>query len=120
MPLASKGSVRRGRKLETVTPLYRRSLIRDPHHEPSCPVRHRAVVLARRALRPRPGQRPVDPAGKLVYAGGIDSIPSSNPADIAKATNYVNQSLAEALAGKPISQPVTRAYGCSVKYGDAG
>ena len=62
----------------------------------------------------------VDPAGKLVYAGGIDSIPSSNPADIAKATNYVNQALAESLAGKPISQAVTRAYGCSVKYGDAG
>jgi hypothetical protein len=60
----------------------------------------------------------VDPAGKLVYAGGIDSIPSANPADIKAATNYVNQSLAEALAGKPISQPVTRAYGCSVKYAD--
>jgi hypothetical protein len=62
----------------------------------------------------------VDPAGKLVYAGGIDSIPSANPADIARATNYVDQSLAEALAGRPISQPVTRAYGCSVKYPDAG
>jgi hypothetical protein len=62
----------------------------------------------------------VDPAGKLIYAGGIDSIPSSNPADIKTATNYVNQALGEALAGKPISQPVTRAYGCSVKYGDAG
>ncbi len=62
----------------------------------------------------------VDPAGKLVYAGGIDNIASANPADIAKATNYVNLALAEALAGKPIAQPVTRAYGCSVKYGDAG
>jgi peroxiredoxin len=62
----------------------------------------------------------IDPAGKLVYAGGIDSIPSSNAADIAKATNYVNQTLGELLAGKPVSQPVTRAYGCSVKYGDAG
>jgi hypothetical protein len=61
----------------------------------------------------------VDPAGKLVYAGGIDSIPSSNAADIVKATNYVNQALGEALAGKPISQPVTRAYGCSVKYAEA-
>jgi hypothetical protein len=62
----------------------------------------------------------IDPAGKLVYAGGIDSIPSSNAADIAKATNYVNQTLGELLAGKAVSQPVTRAYGCSVKYGDAG
>ena len=31
----------------------------------------------------------VDPQGRLVYAGGIDSIPSSNPDDIKKAVNYV-------------------------------
>ena len=58
----------------------------------------------------------VDPAGTLVYAGGIDSKPSSNPADIASATNYVKAALGEALAGKPISQSTTRPYGCSVKY----
>jgi hypothetical protein len=58
----------------------------------------------------------VDPKGTLVYAGGIDSIPSSNPDDIARAVNYVKQGLAEALAGKPISQAVTRPYGCSIKY----
>ena len=58
----------------------------------------------------------VDPQGKLVYAGGIDSIPSSDPDDIRKAVNYVRQGLNEALAGKPISQAVTRPYGCSVKY----
>lgn len=58
----------------------------------------------------------VDPAGRLVYAGGIDSIASSNPGDIPKAVNYVRQGLGEALAGKPISASVTRAYGCSIKY----
>ncbi|MGE4242275.1 thioredoxin family protein [Ramlibacter sp.] len=58
----------------------------------------------------------VDPRGQLVYAGGIDSIASSNPADIGKAVNYVKQGLAEAMAGKPISAATTRAYGCSVKY----
>ncbi len=62
----------------------------------------------------------VDPTGKLIYAGGIDSIPSANVADIKTATNYVSQALSEALAGKPVSQPVTRAYGCSVKYDNAG
>jgi peroxiredoxin len=61
----------------------------------------------------------VDPQGKLVYAGGIDSIPSSDPEDIRKAVNYVKQGLAEALAGKPISASTTRAYGCSVKYKSA-
>jgi peroxiredoxin len=58
----------------------------------------------------------VDPQGRLVYAGGIDSIPSSNPDDIKRAVNYVRQGLDEALAGKPVSQAVTRPYGCSVKY----
>ncbi len=72
------------------------------------------------AARTTPHLYIVDPTGKLVYAGGIDSIPSANAADIKSATNYVNQSLGEALAGKAISQPVTRAYGCSVKYDSAG
>jgi peroxiredoxin len=61
----------------------------------------------------------VDPQGKLVYAGGIDSIASSNPGDIAKAVNYVRAGLNDALAGRPISNPVTRPYGCSVKYTDS-
>lgn len=58
----------------------------------------------------------VDPAGTLVYAGGIDNKPSSNPADIASSTNYVKLALSETLAGKPVSQASTRPYGCSVKY----
>lgn len=58
----------------------------------------------------------VNPAGTLVYAGAIDSKPTSNPADIATATNHVKVALNESLAGKPVSVPSTRAYGCSVKY----
>ena len=58
----------------------------------------------------------VSPAGTLVYAGAIDSIPSAREADIAKATNHVKVALAETLAGKAVSQAATRAYGCSVKY----
>jgi peroxiredoxin len=61
----------------------------------------------------------VDPKGTLVYAGGIDSIPSSDAEDIRKAVNYVRQGLAEALAGKPVSQATTRPYGCSIKYKSA-
>ena len=58
----------------------------------------------------------VNPQGQLVYAGGIDSIPSSNADDIKKAVNYVRQGLNEALAGKPITAAVTQPYGCSIKY----
>jgi peroxiredoxin len=66
--------------------------------------------------RTTPHMYVIDPSGALVYAGGIDSKPSSDPADIPKSTNYVKQALGEALAGKAISQPTTRPYGCSVKY----
>ena len=58
----------------------------------------------------------VDPQGRLIYAGGIDSIPTGRPADIAKATNYVKTGLNEALAGKPLTAASTAPYGCSVKY----
>lgn len=59
----------------------------------------------------------VNPEGTLVYAGGIDSIRSSDPDDIAKATNYVTAALADLKAGKPVREASTRPYGCSVKYG---
>ena len=58
----------------------------------------------------------INPAGLLIYAGAIDSIPSARQDDIRKATNYVRQGLNETLAGKPLSVAQSRAYGCSVKY----
>ena len=58
----------------------------------------------------------IDGGGKLIYAGGIDSLPSTDPDDIARASPYVKTALEEALAGKPLSQPLTPPYGCSVKY----
>lgn len=61
----------------------------------------------------------VNPQGLLVYAGGIDSIPSARESDIQKATNYVRQGLTELLAGKPVSVTTSQAYGCSIKYKNA-
>ena len=58
----------------------------------------------------------VNPQGQLIYAGGIDSIPSASADDIPKATNYVKTGVAEALAGKPLTASNTRPYGCSIKY----
>ena len=54
--------------------------------------------------------------GKLIYEGAIDSKASPNPADIPSSTNYVKAALDESLAGKPVSNPTTKPYGCSVKY----
>lgn len=68
------------------------------------------------AARTTPHLFIVDPAGTLVYAGGIDDKPSTDAADIAGATNHVNVALAETTAGKPVSKASTRPYGCSIKY----
>jgi cytochrome oxidase Cu insertion factor (SCO1/SenC/PrrC family) len=58
----------------------------------------------------------INPQGTLVYAGGIDSIRSADPTDIAKATNYVREALADLKAGRAIRTPASKPYGCSVKY----
>jgi peroxiredoxin len=58
----------------------------------------------------------VDRAGTLVYMGGIDDQPTRDPAGIATAKNYVRAALSEVMEGKPVTEAVTRPYGCSVKY----
>ena len=58
----------------------------------------------------------INPEGKIVYEGAIDSKASANPADITSATNYVKVALDESLAGKTVSNATTKPYGCSVKY----
>ncbi|MEO1020038.1 MAG: redoxin domain-containing protein [Pseudomonadota bacterium] len=58
----------------------------------------------------------VDAGGMLVYKGGIDDKPSARWSDVETAHNYVGAALGELAAGGVISEPVTRAYGCSVKY----
>ena len=58
----------------------------------------------------------INPEGVLVYNGAIDDKPTPDQADIATSTNYVSQALEEAMAGKSVSVPVSRPYGCSVKY----
>ncbi|HEX3818061.1 MAG TPA: thioredoxin family protein [Chthoniobacterales bacterium] len=60
----------------------------------------------------------INPEGKVIYEGAIDSKPSTDQSDIATATNYVKVALTDALAGKPIATTTTKAYGCSVKYSD--
>lgn len=58
----------------------------------------------------------VDPKGKLAYAGAIDDKPSASASSLAGAKSYVRQAVAELKAGKPVSEPATKAYGCAVKY----
>lgn len=58
----------------------------------------------------------INAEGTLVYKGGIDSINTTNPADIPKATPYVKESLEALAEGKEIPNPSTAPYGCSIKY----
>jgi peroxiredoxin len=68
------------------------------------------------AARTTPHMYVIDADGVLRYMGGIDDIPSSNPADIPAAKQYVRAALAAVGAGEPVPDAVTRPYGCSVKY----
>jgi len=58
----------------------------------------------------------IDKAGLLVYAGAIDDRPTTRRADIQGAHNYVRAALEDMTAGRAVQTPVTRAYGCTVKY----
>ena len=58
----------------------------------------------------------INPAGVLIYDGAIDDKATTDQADIQGAKNYLSQALEEAIAGKQVSTPTTRPYGCSVKY----
>lgn len=60
----------------------------------------------------------INPQGILIYNGAIDDKPTTDLADINGAKNYVSMALNEAVSGKPVSNPTTRPYGCSVKYRD--
>jgi peroxiredoxin len=58
----------------------------------------------------------IDKTGQLVYAGAIDDRPTSRRSDVPGAHNYVRAALDDMASGRPVQTPVTRAYGCTVKY----
>ena len=58
----------------------------------------------------------INPQGILIYDGAIDDKPTTDIDDVATAKNYVRLALEEAMAGEQVKTPVTRPYGCSVKY----
>lgn len=48
--------------------------------------------------------------------GGTDSIASTRGADVDKAEPYLRNAVQAVLDGKPVDKPLTRPYGCTVKY----
>jgi peroxiredoxin len=54
--------------------------------------------------------------GVLVYNGAIDSIATTEAADIPKADKLFANALDNVLAGKPVEHAKNQPYGCGVKY----
>ena len=56
----------------------------------------------------------INPRGNIVYEGAIDDSPLGQKKE--GVVNYVDTALAELTAGKAVSTPKTKPYGCTVKY----
>lgn len=68
------------------------------------------------AAKTTPQMFVIDADGTLTYMGAIDDEPSNWGSDPLNAKNYVRLALADMDAGRPVAEPSTRPYGCSVKY----
>lgn len=58
----------------------------------------------------------VDRDGNLQYMGGMDSIATADVGDIPHAEPYLKEAMLAVVDGKPVEHPVTKPYGCSIKY----
>jgi peroxiredoxin len=68
------------------------------------------------AAKTTPHMFVIDQQGKLEYMGGIDSIASTDEADIGRAEPYLKEAMLAVAAGHAAPHPVTKPYGCSIKY----
>jgi peroxiredoxin len=75
---------------------------------------HEGKVAKAYGAKSTPHMFVIDAAGNIVYQGAIDNDASGEKKE--GVVNYVAQALNEVLAGKPVSIPETKPYGCSVKY----
>ena len=57
--------------------------------------------------------------GKVLYKGAIDNSPDGEGGspEGGKLVNYVDRAMEDLAAGRSLRTPLTKAYGCSVKYG---
>ncbi len=60
----------------------------------------------------------IDATGTVVYAGAIDNSPDGEGQTPIGGTliNHVDDALSDLAAGRPVATPLTKPYGCSVKY----
>ena len=58
----------------------------------------------------------IDTKGKIVYRGAIDNTRGGDKEDVKTLVNYVDEALKATQAGKAVSTPFVKPFGCSVKY----
>jgi peroxiredoxin len=59
----------------------------------------------------------IDAKGDIAYQGAFDNAPLGKVPTGETYLNYIDKALSELTAGKNVSTPTTKPYGCSVKYG---
>ena len=102
-----------------VTPPEENDYLRTMHAAPTAAVLDPSGAIGRLyGAKTTPHMFVIDPQGKLVYEGALDDQSTPDPASLKIAHNYVSEALEDAMAGKPVPTPVTRPYGCNVKYGN--
>lgn len=102
-----------------MTPVQENSYLRTMHAGPTAVILDPTGTIGRLYdAKTTPGMYVIAPDGKLLYEGAIDDRPSPDPDSLQGAHDYVSAALEEAIAGKPVTTPATRSYGCSVKYAE--
>ena len=87
------------------------------HADPSAVLLDPTGSVARMyAAKTTPHMFVIDKDGMLRYMGGIDSIATTDAADIARAEPYLKEAMLAVDAGDPAPHAVTKPYGCSIKY----
>jgi len=99
------------------TPEQSRAYVAAQHAAPTAVLLDAEGTVGRLyAAKTTPHMFVIDPNGVLVYDGAIDDRPTTDTADIDGAANYVSAALKAGMAGQPVVTPVSKPYGCSVKY----
>jgi peroxiredoxin len=102
-----------------VTPAEENDYLREMKAAPTAAILDPSGTIGRLySAKTTPDMFVIDPQGKIVYEGAIDDQPTPDPASLKDAKNYVSAALEASMAARPVAVPVTRSYGCSVKYSE--